>query len=199
MSDSVPPSARPPRRADAQRNIDRILDAGLRLYGSAPGVSMSDVAKEAGVGRVTLYTHFPSRADLARAVVERAIDDAVRSVAGLDLSDLPADEALLTLLRTQWHTLDRHRALRGNVRSDVDPDWLRERHDPAMGNLEALVERGIAEGLFRTDLPREWLLAAMYHLIHAAADELSAGRLDEDRAVDVLGETLLSVLRPSTP
>ncbi|HEY1174724.1 MAG TPA: TetR/AcrR family transcriptional regulator [Phytomonospora sp.] len=191
-------TATPSRRADAQRNIERILDAGLRLYGSAPGVSMSDVAKEAGVGRVTLYAHFPSRADLARAVVQRAIDDSVAAVEGLDLSGLPADEALLVLLRAQWHTLDRHRALRGNVLSDVDPEWLRERHDPAMGKLESLLSRGIADGLFRTDLPREWLSAALYHLIHAAADEVAAGRLGEGEAVDVLGETLLSVLRPST-
>lgn len=191
-------SARPSRRADAQRNIERILDAGLRLYGSAPGVSMSDVAKEAGVGRVTLYAHFPSRADLARAVVQRAIDDAVESVAGLDLSGMPADEALAVLLRRQWRALDRHRALRGNVRSDVDAEWLRERHDPAMGRLESLLSQGIEEGVFRTDLPREWLSAALYHLIHAAADELAAGRLDEDSAVDVLAETLLSVLRPSS-
>ena len=152
---SATSSARPSRRADAQRNIERILDAALRLYGSAPGVSMSDVAKEAGVGRVTLYAHFPSRTDLARAVVQRAIDDAVESIAALDLSGLPADEALTTLLRRQWHTLDRHRALRGNVRSDVDAGWLRERHDPALRKLESVLSQGIAEGVFRTDLPRE--------------------------------------------
>ncbi|PZG15983.1 TetR/AcrR family transcriptional regulator [Nonomuraea aridisoli] len=49
------------RRADAERNIAAILDAATRLISADPTVSVADIAKAAGVGRVTLYGHFPSR------------------------------------------------------------------------------------------------------------------------------------------
>ena len=41
-----------------------------------------------------------------------------------------------------------------------------------------------------TDLPPEWLVASFYALIHAAADEVRAGRLEPGAASDVLRATL---------
>lgn len=182
------------RRADARRNIERILATALELYGSRPGVSMSDVAKAAGVGRVTLYAHFPSRADLGAAVAERAVAETVAALAGLGLDGLRADEAVAAMLRGQWRIFERNEYLRGNIVADVDPERLREGHDPLMEYLTGLLARGRSEGVFREDLSTEWLLTAFYHLVHAAADEQRAGRLTPDEAVEALVETVLSVL-----
>ncbi|WP_156037761.1 TetR/AcrR family transcriptional regulator, partial [Glycomyces tenuis] len=90
-----------PRRADAQRNIDKILTAGLKLYSSRPGVSVAEVAQAAGVGRVTLYGHFPSRTELAKALMTRAFEETEAAWASVE-TDGPADEALDRLLREQW-------------------------------------------------------------------------------------------------
>ncbi|GLZ81448.1 TetR family transcriptional regulator [Actinorhabdospora filicis] len=186
-----------PRRADARRNIERILAAALELYGSRPGVSMSDVAKAAGVGRVTLYAHFPSRADLGAAVAERAVAETVAALSGLGLDALPADEAVAAMLRGQWRIFERNEYLRGNIVADVEPERLRAGHDPLMEYLTALLARGRAEGVFRGDLPTGWLITAFYHLVHAAADEQRAGRLTPAEAVEALVATVLSVLRNS--
>jgi AcrR family transcriptional regulator len=69
----VQPSARP-ARADAARNRERILCAARRLYEARgpEGVSMDDVACEAGVGKGTLYRRFGDRGGLARALLEDA-------------------------------------------------------------------------------------------------------------------------------
>jgi AcrR family transcriptional regulator len=67
---SAPPAAR--ERADARRNRERILCAAARLidrYG-IDGVSMDDVAAEAGVGKGTLYRRFGERGALLRALIE---------------------------------------------------------------------------------------------------------------------------------
>jgi AcrR family transcriptional regulator len=57
-----------PRRADAQRNYERILivarDAVSRR---GADIVLEDVAREAGVGIGTLYRHFPTRQDLFEA------------------------------------------------------------------------------------------------------------------------------------
>lgn len=185
-----------PRRADARRNIERILATALELYGSRPGVSMSDVAKAAGVGRVTLYSHFPSRAELGAAVAKRAVSETVAALSGLGLDGLRADEAIAEMLRGQWKIFERNEYLRGNIVADVDPERLREGHDPIMDYLTGLLARGRDEGVFRDDLPSAWLITAFYHLVHAAADEQRAGRLTPTEAVEVLIPTVLSILRP---
>ena len=60
-----------PERADAARNRESILCAAERLF-TEQGVgcvSMDEVAREAGVGKGTLFRRFGSRAALARAVL----------------------------------------------------------------------------------------------------------------------------------
>ncbi len=62
------------KRADAQRNIAAILDAATECLSRNPAASTSEIAKAAGVGRVTLYGHFPSRPELVDAVFVHAIE-----------------------------------------------------------------------------------------------------------------------------
>ncbi len=59
----------------------RILNAAWRLLESGDGgVSMSDIAREAGISRQALYLHFPKRADLLIAVTLHI--DEVKDVEG---------------------------------------------------------------------------------------------------------------------
>ena len=72
----------PPERADAARNRRRILEAAERLFKDrgVTGVSMDDVAAEAGVGKGTLYRRFGDKAGLGIAVLderERELQDAI--------------------------------------------------------------------------------------------------------------------------
>ncbi|MCC3761819.1 TetR/AcrR family transcriptional regulator [Glycomyces sp. TRM65418] len=190
-------SARRPsgqRRADAQRSIDKILAAGLELYSSRPGVSVAEVAEAAGVGRVTLYGHFPSRTELAQALIERAFEETEAAWRDVDTSGA-ADEALARILRRQWNLMERNRNLRDNVVGDLSPQWLRERHDPILRRIEALLTRGQDDGVFRTDLPLSWMVTALYSLVHAASDEISAGRLTAEQAPEVLVASLGSLYR----
>lgn len=69
-------------RADAARNRARILDAAARLYAErgAEQVGMDEVAREACVGKGTLYRRFGDQAGLALALLderERALQRAV--------------------------------------------------------------------------------------------------------------------------
>jgi AcrR family transcriptional regulator len=61
-----------PERADAARNRARVLAAAERLFAArgAREVSMEDIAREAGVGKGTLYRRYPDRAALAVALLD---------------------------------------------------------------------------------------------------------------------------------
>lgn len=68
------PAARP-RRADARRNRETLLDAAAELFVTA-GVQapVRDIAAKAGVGTGTIYRHFPTRADLIIAVYQHQVE-----------------------------------------------------------------------------------------------------------------------------
>ena len=61
----------PRERADAARNRERVLCAAARLFErhGPDCVSMDAIAKEAGVGKGTLFRRFGDRAGLARSVL----------------------------------------------------------------------------------------------------------------------------------
>jgi AcrR family transcriptional regulator len=57
-----------PRRADAQRNYDRVLAVTRDCVAEQGGdIVLEEIARRAGVGIGTLYRHFPTRQDLLEA------------------------------------------------------------------------------------------------------------------------------------
>lgn len=72
--ESTAPVTRP-KRADAQRNEQTLLDVAATLFVSAGvGVPIRDIAAQAGVGTATIYRHFPTRADLIVAVYRHQVE-----------------------------------------------------------------------------------------------------------------------------
>lgn len=183
------------RRADAERNIAAILDAALVLFTKEPQSSMVAIARAAGVGRVTLYAHFPSREVLLEAVLDRTITEAGEVIRKAAPEEGSATEALGRLLRTSWHVLDRHRQLFELAQRELGPVWLRQRHREVVDHVAGLLARGQQEGVFRSDLPMNWLVTTVYSLLHAAAEDVNAGQLKAEEAADVLEATLLPALR----
>ncbi|MEU0567839.1 TetR family transcriptional regulator [Nonomuraea sp. NPDC005983] len=182
------------RRADAERNIAAILDAGQRVLSSDPSASVAEVAKAAGVGRVTLYGHFPSRESLVEAVLTRAVALADASLEDPQLDALPAVEALSRLVRSSWEVLDRHSALFVAADRMMPSERIREHHAQPLRRVERLIARGRDDGDFRTDLPLSWLVSTFFAILHTAAGEVEAGRLDRADAGEALTLTLRSLL-----
>ncbi|HEU5216770.1 MAG TPA: TetR/AcrR family transcriptional regulator [Gaiellaceae bacterium] len=59
-------------RADARRNLERVLDAATEVFAaSGPDASIDEIARRAGVGHGTVFRRFPTKDDLMYAVLER--------------------------------------------------------------------------------------------------------------------------------
>ena len=65
----------PHLRADAQRNLERILEAACEVFArDGLDASVADVAERAGVGTATIFRRFPTKDDLVAAVLERELE-----------------------------------------------------------------------------------------------------------------------------
>jgi AcrR family transcriptional regulator len=79
---------------------DRILDSAERLLGRLgyQKMTVDDIAREAGVGRRTIYLHFSSKEETALATIDRIVERLKSRLEGLAASDLPWDERLRRML-----------------------------------------------------------------------------------------------------
>lgn len=183
------------KRADAERNIALILSAATECLARDRNASMSDIAKAAGLGRVTLYAHFASREDLLRAVLAETIAEGTEVITAALPEEGPPAEAFARVIRSCWPLLSRFGSLHAAAQRALPPEEVRGFHDEPMAQVERLIARGRAEGAFRADLPLEWLVTSVYTLLHAASDDVADGRLAGEDIGEVLVKTLLGVLR----
>ena len=143
--------------------------------------SMAEIAQAAGLGRVTVYGHFPSREALIDATLARLLERGEVVLGGLDLTGDPR-EALRTLIESSWRLIADADAVLQAAQSVLPPGRIRELHAKPAQRVETLIRRGQAEGAFRTDLPATWLVNVLYHILKGAASDGSGGRLDPSDA-----------------
>jgi len=167
------------RRADAERSIAAITNAALEALAENPDVSMAEIARRAGVVRATIYMHFPTRESLLDAVMEQATSQVAEAIRSAEPGRGDPAEALERVLLATWRQLSEfHNILQINM-NRLSAKELRRRHLPMTTQIVPLLERGQAEGVFRSDVSAEWLIAVVRAIVHVASTELQGGRLSE--------------------
>ncbi len=153
-------------RADARRNIDRLLQTAMAVF-AASGVNapVREIAEQAGVGVGTVYRHFPQRADLIAAVFRREIDVCADAAPALAAEHEPG-EALARWMQRYVDFVAAKRGLAaalhsGNPAYDSLPAYFEKRLEPA---LRMLLGTAGAAGAVRTDIAARDLLGAVASL-----------------------------------
>jgi AcrR family transcriptional regulator len=186
------------QREVAERNVEAILDAVEELlqHGQA---NISAVAVQAGVSRVTVYAHFPTWEALLEAAVERAVRRAMAALQSVHPDDGPPVEALERMLAATWQHLASYRAMAAAVAELLSPEAITRTHQAAHQTIGALLERGQADGSFRTDLPAGWLVTASIALVHACSDQVRSGQIEEHDAARILTTSVRDLLTGTRP
>lgn len=165
-----------PLRADAARNVERILRAAREVYAElGPDAPAEAVARRAGVGERTLYRRFPTKADLVRAALDQSIAEDLTPV--IDNARLAKDplrgltqliEAAISL-GAREHSLLAAARRAGSLTSDISVSL-----DAALGELARKGQRvgRIRADLVTDDLPR---LVAMLFGVLSTMDSDSDG------------------------
>ncbi len=149
------------------RVAEAILDAAADLLaaGGEPP-SMNDVAAAAGVGRATLYRHFPAREQLLQALTASARDATATRLAEADLDAVPVPEAIARVARVVAAGGSKYAAL---ISLFGVSDYAGDAEQQIDTMIRALLQRGLDDGTFRGDLTVTELLFVLGQLLQAAA------------------------------
>jgi AcrR family transcriptional regulator len=163
-------------RADAQRNLARILEAARDVF-AREGIdaSVADVAAQAGVGTATIFRRFPAKEDLLAAVVEQRLEEiaavARRATAGRD----PA-KGLRQLMTWGIESYLEDRCMCESTGSAVfDRPRLRQLKAEIAAATEELLRRAKAAGTVRRDVTAEDI-SMLFFAVAQAAQALEPGR-----------------------
>jgi TetR/AcrR family transcriptional regulator, mexCD-oprJ operon repressor len=184
--------ARPGRRADARQNAEKIVQAAVTCLGRNSEASMNDVAQEAGVGRVTLYGHFPSREAVVEAALVRLLAQGDEVLEAVDLTGDPRD-GLRALMESGWLLIAQAASVLQAAQAVLPPARVHELHAKPEQRVHGLIRRGQTEAVFRADIPADLLAGVLHHILHGAATDVATGRLDPADAPRFVAEMALAV------
>lgn len=170
----------------------KMLEEGFRLFSekSIEMVSMSDVAKACGFGRITLYRYFNSKLELVIAVGvwawEKYISENVTRFSEMPIDNLTAMQ-LFEMRLDYFIDMYRNHAdlLRFNQFFNI---YVKSEHanekDLApylevirkiSGNFHIIYQKALQDGTLRTDIPEQKMFTGALHIMLAAVTRYAVG------------------------
>ena len=167
---------RPTLRADAARNVERILRAAREVYGEVgPDAPVEAVARRAGVGERTLYRRFPTKGELVRAALDHSIAEELGPAMAEARRSMDPLRGLTKLIGTaiMLGAQDQNLLIAASRAGSLTPDVS----DTLNETLMELVRRGQRAGRIRADLVADDLprLIAMLYSVLSTMDTTSDG------------------------
>jgi AcrR family transcriptional regulator len=152
VSTTEQPTRARPKRADAQRNYDKVVAAARDAFAEGgASTSLEEIARRAQVGIGTLYRHFPNRQALLEAVYVDEVEALCRSAE--DLDDLEPWDALVAWLHRFVAYMGTKQALAQELLDYVDRDaeLFKSSRDSLYAAGEPLLERAQQAHVVRAD------------------------------------------------
>ncbi|MEU6676992.1 helix-turn-helix domain-containing protein [Streptomyces sp. NPDC046925] len=165
----------PPRRRDARRNWELLVEAARAEFAEQGLEAPLDViARRAGVGNATLYRNFPTRAALINAVFHDLLTGTM--TAGEQARTVPdAWAALNDYLQAVFVTLAADRGTNDLMTTNLEGiDALQAVHAHNRETMDILLSRGREQGAVRADVTTEDVLFALAALGRAVPALMAA-------------------------
>jgi AcrR family transcriptional regulator len=187
-----------PRRADAVKNRQRILDAAAEVF-ATKGVSVPIdlVAARAGVGVGTLYRHFPNKEALFEAIVLTKVDDLVTEAHAAASAEDPVGALFAFVRRFAAKAAMKHDLFDALGSAGID---IKSRCGTSIEELESgidrLLSRAAATGTVRDDVQAHEIVGLVVGMCDAAK-RLGGDGDSVQRLIDVVCEGLRTHATPA--
>lgn len=171
-SSASSPSASSPRplRADAERNLRRLLDAAAAAFAEHGwGVPVEEVARRAGVGKATVFRRFPTKGHLIAAILRDRLQEAI-SLGGELLDARDAGDALRRFMRAGARMQAEDKGFfEALADAGIAADEVMDAKRELLAVTASLLARAQAEGSVRGDVAAEDILMLTCASVQAAA------------------------------
>ena len=187
---------RKPLRADAARNVDKIILAARQCFREhGPEVPLQTIALTAGVGPATLFRNFADKEELVLAALNRQLRETVDPVMAGALADIDATAGLLRVLEAIMAAASADANLLGAVAGRRE--LLTGITGSLMDSVSVLLGRGQGQGTLRSDISMTDMFRLLAMLI-GVVDTMEPGS-DAWRRPLALIEDAIRTERPHRP
>ena len=193
-----------PRSTSVSSDAVRTAASELFARQGYRGTSMKDIGAALAVSAPNLYNHVPNKQDLLVVVMDTAMD---RAHAALDEA-LDGVEDVADQLRRATETsvldflghTDEITVCNTEIRSLEEPGRSRiiGKRNAYAARIRAIVDRGCAEGRFRTAHPRPATFAILELPANATAWFNERGKLSAEEVAAIYGDFALDIVRCTT-
>ncbi|RJQ85869.1 TetR/AcrR family transcriptional regulator [Amycolatopsis panacis] len=183
MSEEGPPRR---RRADAERNRTRLLEAGRAAFASGrEPVTLERIARDAGVGIGTLYRHFPTREAFVEALYREEVAQLCASAEVLLAAENPVHALRRWMDRfAEYATAKREMADSLRVLLSSGAVAITDVREDLTAAVQTILDAGISDGTLRADVRAEDIVVSVVGMTSATA--VDGGREQLDRMFDLL-------------
>ena len=171
-----------------------LLDAAKVLLAENPGASFIEVAKSAGVGRATLYRHFPNREALLKALTLEAIQ-AMDQVSNKVMSKATSSTDALRLMIDALVPLGDHYYFLNRL-PELDDEEINDNLRRQNNEMKTLILAIKQENKIADQCSTEWASSVFNSLMYSAWEELNRGELSAQEVSHLLFRTLMHGLSP---
>jgi len=173
---------------------ESIMRAAIGILAKNPHITYSDLAAGIGIGRATLYRHFPNREALLREICLYALKQSEVEMMPVFSMNLSAMDTLYAMLEKLIPMGEQLYFLAREYSALQDEEIVRI-YEGQLTTLQNMVRAAKAEGGIAPDIPDAWIVRIIDNIIYAAWEAINDGDIARNDAVELVFRTLIEGLR----
>lgn len=174
-----------------QKSNRALLDASFQVLLLNPHASLSEIASQAGVGRATLYRHFPSRDDLLTAIAVESLQLVKSAISPVMIGDLHGVTAIHKVIESLLPLADRFHFLQ-MVWTLVEFDQqVLKLYEEQMNVIKKMIIQGQEKGELNPELTPDWIVSVLDSMLYSASWMLANDMMSKTQIEQQLIQTLL--------
>jgi AcrR family transcriptional regulator len=179
------------REQKKRRTRKKILTAAYKLFARKgyEQTSVDMLAREAGIGKGTIYSYFKTKGEILLAFCEEELEFVMTEIAAKMDPEAPLSEQLLTVFMGQFRYISRNRDFgRLLMREMTFPKEMtversREMDERFFALLIPIFDRAQERGELQSDLPLMFIIGNFYALYIMTVSAWYMGRLQNEEDV----------------